>query len=184
MNKKFCISIFFLLFLSGHVCFASEESTICYAPYWGGILPGESTQKEAIKLYGKGLFKELGYERVRYYINKLKTHSLEIHFATDDFVTDLIVQEGIFLPEGIPKTDLSKYISDWFVPEEGFGLWHKLRIGMLKGDAFLYVGKPHEVISEDHWRYFSKCSCELPSGIDLNFRNGRIVKVRFWASQG
>jgi len=162
----------------------ADEPSFCYPPYWGGLLPGESGEREALKLYGAGLYRDYGYARVRYYYNKNKTHTLVLYFGTDNFITDIFVHKGKKYPRNEKINDITPYVVDWFNPYEGFGTWHKLKIGASKEEVTKWLGNPYKVISEQEWEYQSKCACELPTGINVIFKSNKVVSVRFWASQG
>jgi hypothetical protein len=179
--KPLIISILFILLLCS---FAWANEELCYPPYWGGLLPGESFEKEALKLYGQGLFRDEIDRRVRFYYNKSRTHTLVIFFGTDLFVTDIFIHQGIKFPENKKISDIGKYTSEWFDPFEGFGKWHRLKIGANRSEALRWLGNPHKTISNNEWEYRSKCACELPSGITIYLKSDKIISVRFWASQG
>jgi hypothetical protein len=180
-HKPLIISILFILLLCSSL-WANEE--LCYPPYWGGLLPGESFEKEAVKLYGQGLFRDEIDRRVRFYYNKSRTHTLVIFFGTDRFVSDIFIHQGIKFPGNKKISDIGKYISEWFDPFEGFGTWHMLKIGVTRSEALRWLGNPHKAISNTEWEYRSKCACELPKGITIYFESDKIISVRFWASQG
>ena len=162
----------------------AEESALCYAPYWGGLLSGDSREREALKLYGEGLYRDYGYGRVRFYYDQSGEHTLALYFGTDNFVTDIFVHEGVVFPNNESVSDINPYKNTWFDPTEGFGKWHKLKVGSTQSDAIKWLGEPNKRISENEWEYLSKCSCELPSGISVYFENNRLISVRFWAAQG
>jgi hypothetical protein len=162
----------------------AEEPALCYAPYYGGLLPGESSEREAVKLYGEGYYQNLEYVRERFYYNKSKSHTLIVHFGTDNFVTDIFIHEGMKYPHGKTTKNIKPYVSEWFNPLEGFGKWHRLKIGGSRKDAIKWLGPPHKEISNNEWEYRSKCSCGLPAGISVIFDSDKVVTVRFWSSQG
>jgi outer membrane protein assembly factor BamE (lipoprotein component of BamABCDE complex) len=161
----------------------ADDTELCYPPYWGGLLPGESGEREAIKLYGKGLYRNYGDERVRYYYNKSKTHTLAIYFGIWNDVKEIVIYEGIKYPENKKIKDITPYISNWFNPYETFGKWHKLKIGAKKADVLEWLGSPTKEFSENEWEYQSKCACELPTGITVTFAGDRLIAVKFWAAE-
>ena len=182
--RKLLFSVFFISLVALSNTIQANESSFCYPPYWGGLLPGESREREAIKLYGSGFYHDFSYAAVRYYYNKEKTHTLALYFGTDNFVTDVFLHEGIKHPDNKKTENINPYVVDWFNPFEGFGKWHMLKIGATKEDATKWLGNPFKVISKQEWEYQSKCACELPTGITIEFKSNKIVSVRFWASQG
>jgi hypothetical protein len=140
-------------------------------------------QREAIKLYGKGIYRDHGDERVRYYYNKSKTHTLAIFFGIWNDVKEIIIYEGIKYPENKKIKNITPYISNWFNPYETFGTWHKLKIGAKKADVLEWLGSPNKELSENEWEYQSKCACELPTGITVTFAGERLTAVKFWAAE-
>ena len=183
-NNLILIVLTIALALSNVSFVNAEKSALCYPPYWGGLLPGESGERETIKLYGEGMYQDLGYGKERYYYNKSKTHTLVVYFGTDDFVTDIFIHEGMKYPQGKAIKDIKPYISEWFDPLEGFGKWHRLKIGGSRKDVMKWLGSSHKEISNGEWEYRSKCSCGLPAGISVIFDSDKVVTVRFWSSQG
>jgi len=159
----------------------AEEQELCYPPYWGGLLPGGSGEREVIKLYGKGLYRDYLDERVRYYYNQAKTHTLAVRFGNYNVVTELVIYEGIKYPDNKKIKDITPYISRWFNPAESFGKWHKLQLGQKRSDVLEWLGPSYKAISENEWEYQSKCACELPAGITTIFEGERLIAVKFWA---
>ena len=179
--SKFLVIVAFAIFSQSP--YASGDHK-CFTPHWGGLLAGESRERKVLKLYGDGFYIDHGYGRIRYYYDQPGKHTLAVYFGTDNFITDIFLHEGIETPTSLKSDDIEAYKVDWFNPREGFGKWHRLKIGASRYEAKEWMGEPREIEPNNEWIYFSDYSEVLPEGISLHFNNNRFITVRFWASQG
>jgi len=166
-----------------------DPAKLCYPPYWGGLLPGFSTDAELTKLYGAGLFPETGHDGTRYYTDGEKQITLIVSLATDRIVADIVVRSGYHPPPGISPDNLTAMISPELEPTISFGNYHSLSLGSTMAAVQQNLGPPHSVWTDDdtgstNWVYESQCSCELQAGITFGFEENTLTSVSFWYSQG
>lgn len=165
----------------------------CLSPFIGGVLAGQSVDKELVKLLGKGLEVNDGVGHARIYANKDATKFLVARMETYDIVFEMEITSSIayILPERIAQKKASEIpkIVD-FPPEMNVSLLQDVHFGSSVEFVIGILGKPSNAevnqgkSDETLLEYRSKCSCELPTGISFKFKNGKLVSINYWAASG
>jgi hypothetical protein len=178
---------------SGRQVAPKENFETCLSPFIGGVLAGQSVDKELVKLLGKGLEVNDDVGHARIYANKDATKFLVARMETDDIVFEMEIASSIeyIFPERIAQNkavDIPKIVD--FPPETNVYLLQDVHFGSSVEFVIGILGKPSNTETnqgkngETLLEYRSKCSCELPAGLSFKFMNGKLVSINYWAASG
>jgi hypothetical protein len=134
-------------------------------------------------LGGSGVFRpDEGHTGGRYYIDAKHEATLHIEFGVDRIVEAITLSKGV--SPVIKKDERRASVSKWFEPQEGFGNWRALRLGSGIADVVENLGEPQEKQADGtKWVYQSRCSCDLPDFLSIEFREGEIVELSLWMEE-
>src|SRR5580700_7436322 len=104
------------------------RGTVCWPLHFAGITLGVTDDAQAQRLLGNGVFRaDEGHTGGRYFIDSTRTATLHVVNGVNDVVEELTIRRGI--EDALKPAEYGNAVSKWFDPEEGFGNWHRLRLG-------------------------------------------------------
>lgn len=160
-----------------------KRGTVCWPLHFAGVTLGLTSDSEAQRLLGNGVFrKDEGDTGGRYFIDEKHSATLHIVSYTDSVVGEVTLRTGV--DPAIHGDELKRAESKWVNPRDGFGNWHALQLGSSQEDVLKNLGEPKQKMSANDWRYETICECELPEYFDIFFHDGLITKVVFSAPAG
>jgi hypothetical protein len=203
ISKQCSLSAFFCILLSVELLFATafaeeqqqlppvpismRRGTVCYPPYWAGIVVGFTIDRDAVALHGKGFFtKELGHLGGRYYVDEKRSVTMVMEIGVNHVIDSVKVQRGSLNPKG-PGSSRLIPISKRIDPKEGFGIWRRLHLGSTSNEVRENLGDPAEIKkNSEHsetWTYYTDykdTDCYADSEVTIGFLNGEIYSIRFY----
>jgi hypothetical protein len=152
------------------------KGTVCWPLHLAGITVGLTTDSQAQRLLGHGIFRaDEGHTGGRYFLDGTRTVTMHIVGGVDKVTEQLTFGRGV--DPAIKPSEQGAAVSKWVDPQEGFGNWHALRLGSAKKEVLDNLGEPQERLSTDEWIYETTCACELPEYFTLKFKQGRVVQL-------
>ncbi len=159
-----------------------RKGTVCWPLHFAGITVGLTTDSQAQRLLGHGVFRsDEGHTGGRYFIDSKRTATLHIVEGVDTLIEELTLSSGI--SRKIAVTERSAAVSKWLDPREGFGNWHALNLGSSKDEVLANLGEPQKRETRNKWIYESTCSCELPEYLTLTFSQDRVSEINLFAGE-
>jgi len=164
--------------------------TLCYAPNWGGVVAGISTETDVLKLFGEGKPLLDGEDTsARAYSGPNHSYCVVTEFGTDRIVSSLNLILASQPSGGMDPRISDSPVSQGMPPTAHFGTTHTLKLSASAADARAAFGPAERVwvdpkSSAVHWSYTSRCACELEAGVTLIFRGEKLVQVNFWQLYG
>lgn len=158
------------------------KGTLCWPLHLAGVTVGITTDSQAQRLLGRGIFRaDEGHTGGRYFIDREHKVTLHIVGGVDNVTEELTFSEGV--DAAIKPREQTAAVSRWVNPHEGFGNWHALHLGSAKAEVLDNLGQPQERLSADEWIYETTCACELPEYLSLKFKQGRVVELGLSAEE-
>jgi hypothetical protein len=158
------------------------SGTVCWPLHFAGVTVGVTDDAQGQRLLGTGVFRaDEGHSGGRYYIDPKRTATLHIVEGVDNVVEELTVRSGI--DGALKATEYGTAVSRWFDSEEGFGNWHRLRLGSSRDEVVANLGQPRKKEKGDEWVYETICACELPEYLTTGFKQDRIVQLTLYAGE-
>jgi hypothetical protein len=155
---------------------------VCWPLHFAGITVGINDDAEAQRLLGKGVFRpDEGHTGGRYYVDSKRTATLHIVDGVDGVVEELTVRSGI--NPAIKPNEQAAAVSRWFNAQEGFGNRGALHLGSTKNDVMTNLGQPKRKVNADKWEYETKCECELPELLTIQFSKSSLVELNLYAGE-
>jgi hypothetical protein len=159
------------------------KGSVCWPLHFAGITLAETTDSEAQRLLGNGVFrKKDGDTGGRYFVDLKHTATLHVVSYTDFVVGEVTLRAGI--DPALKSSEVSLAETKWLKPDEGFGNRHELQLGSTKEEVLKNLGEPKERVNANDWQYATSCACELPEYFDLFFKQGHLAKIVFSAPAG
>ena len=81
-----------------------ERTRLDYPLYCAGIVVGMTTDRDVIRMYGRGLFvKSEGHGGGRYYVDAQRTCTLHVEIGVDSYIESVSYGKGVRLPASLRK---------------------------------------------------------------------------------
>lgn len=161
----------------------NAKGTVCWPLHFAGVTLGITNDSQLRRLLGNGNYRRLeGETGGRYFIDEKRRATLHVVMYTDTVVGELSIQEG--LDSKLKNDEQKEAVSKFFNPEEGFGNWDALHLGVTKAEVLKNLGEPALRISSNIWQYSTSCACEIPQFFTVYFKNERLFRVVFAAPAG
>jgi hypothetical protein len=159
--------------------------TVCFPPNWAGIVAGITEDRDLVTLHGRGLFSaELGHGGGRYYSDAQHRMTMVVELGVDQIIESISLELG---QHGPSKARASLPISRRIDIGEGFGVFHKLRLGSTEAEVRGNLGEPTETRAESetvktlvYQTDYTNTDCYADAGISIVLTDGRVTRIVFY----
>ena len=163
--------------------YSENARKVCWPLYFAGIVVGVTNESQVRRLLGNGHFdRDEGSTDGLYFIDRQHKMTLHAVMYTDGVVGELSISREN--NSNFNTEVLNQAVTDNLNVADGFGNWHRLKLGSTKQEVLENLGKPTKANSESVWRYDTRCSCEIQNYFMIYFSNGKIDRVVFLVPPG
>ena len=164
---------------------AQERSgTVCFPPAWGGIVAGITEDRDVVTLHGRGLLRaELGHGGGRYYSDPQRRMTMVVEIGVDNIIESVSIESG---QHGPPNRRVSLPISHRLDVGEGFGVFHRLKLGSSEAEVRANLGEASKIVPGAggptlvYQTDYVNTGCYADAEIRIVFAQGRVIRVVFY----
>jgi len=169
---------------TGFLSAQERSGTVCFPPAWGGIVAGITEDRDVVTLHGRGLLSgELGHGGGRYYSDPQRRMTMVVEIGVDNVIESVSIESG---QHGPPNRRVALPISRRLDVGEGFGVFHKLKLGSTEAEVRANLGEASKIVPGSGgatWFYqtdYVNTECFADAETRIVFAQGRVTRVVFY----